>query len=206
MLIRHRERKPKVDPSAWIAPSATLVGDVTIASDTRIMYGAILDSEGSSIAVGASTIVSENVVVRATATDALEHSVSVADHVLLGPHATLLGCRVERAAYIATGATVLQAARIGQGAVVAVGALVHARAVVPDGGFVPPNMIAIGDPMEIYGSHDPHALIEAVARVGFLETAFGVDIGWDDRVGRYVRASEVRAEEFGAHRGDEILD
>ncbi len=49
MLITHRNKAPKIHPSAWIAPNATLVGDVTIGPDSRIMYGAVLNAEGGSI-------------------------------------------------------------------------------------------------------------------------------------------------------------
>jgi carbonic anhydrase/acetyltransferase-like protein (isoleucine patch superfamily) len=65
--------------------------------------------------------------------------VVVGDHVFVGPHATLLGCVVEPACYLATGATVLQGATVGSGAVVAVGALVHANTKVPSEFFVPPT-------------------------------------------------------------------
>lgn len=124
---------------------------------------------------------------------------------MVGPHATLLGCRVERTAYIATGATVLQGARVGAGAVVAVGALVHAGTVLPDGLFVPPNMVALGDPVDILGVDDPRRLTEAVKGVGFLGVAFGVDMGWEDPSARYERAMEVRSAEFEPHRHDVVL-
>lgn len=202
MLIKHRETEPTIEDSAWVAPTAVVIGDVSVGPDARVMYGAVINAEASSVAVGDTAIVCENAVVRATKTQDEEHQVQIEDHTFVGPHATLLGCRIGRAAYIATGATVLQGARVGDGAVVAVGALVHAGAVVPDGGFVPPNMTAIGDPMEIYGSQDPNALTQAIVGVGFLERAFGVSIGWEDRVGRYIQASEIRAAEFAAHKDD----
>ena len=50
--IRHRGREPFVDPSAWVAPTATLVGDVRIGPRARVMYGAVLDAEDSRIEVG----------------------------------------------------------------------------------------------------------------------------------------------------------
>ena len=54
MLVRHRGSEPVVDPSAYVAPNATLVGDVRVGPRARIMYGAVLDAEGSRIEVGES--------------------------------------------------------------------------------------------------------------------------------------------------------
>ena len=167
----------------------------------RVLYGAVIDSEGSRIEIGPTTIVGENAVLRATAAGEREHPVVVEDHVLVGPHATLLGCRIESCAYVATGATILHGATIGSGACVAVGALVHANAVVPDELFVPPNTVAIGDPLEIYAPGD-EALGPAIKAAGFAASAFGVQAAWEDRIERYRAATEVRAAEFESHFDD----
>jgi carbonic anhydrase/acetyltransferase-like protein (isoleucine patch superfamily) len=205
MLLRHRGKEPAVDPSAFVAPTATLVGDVRVGPRARVMYGAVLDAEGASVEVGECAIVCEHAVLRATAAGGTPRPVVVADHVFVGPHATLLGCRVDRCAYLATGVTVLHAARIGAGGSIAVGALVHAGAVVPDERFVPPNMIAVGDPLRLLPPDEPEALGEAVRSTGFARLAFGVEAVWEDRIARYERSAEVRSEEFAAHAGDQVL-
>ena len=203
MLIRHRDAEPQVDPTAYVAPNATLVGDVHVGAHARVMYGAVLDAEGSRVEIGAHTIISEHAVLRATAvTDA---PVVVADHVFAGPHTTVLGARVERCAYLAANATVLQSARIGAGACVAVGALVHARTVLPGEFFVPPHTTAVGDPVEVFGPDRPDELAAAIAGVDFADAAFGVRTAWTDRVTRYREAAEVRSAEYAAHADDEVL-
>jgi carbonic anhydrase/acetyltransferase-like protein (isoleucine patch superfamily) len=169
------------------------------------MYGAVLDSEGSRVDIGECTIVCEHAVLRATAAGDVDHPVVVGDHVFIGPHATLLGCTVEPCSYIATGATVLQGATVHSGAVVAVGAVVHARTVVPSGFFVPPNTIAIGDPLTLYSPADKEALAAAIQSLGFARTAFGVDAPWEDWVTRYWQATEVRSREFDSHAHDTIV-
>jgi carbonic anhydrase/acetyltransferase-like protein (isoleucine patch superfamily) len=206
MLIRSRGADPVVDPSVFVAPTSALVGRVRVAARARVMYGAVLDAEGSRVEVGECTIVCENAVLRATAEGEREQPVELADHVFVGPHATLLGCRVEPCAYLATGATVLHGAVIGSGAVVAVGALVHANTVVPGGLFVPPNAVAVGDPVRVFGPPDADALAEAIRSVGFASSAFNVQTAWEDRVARYREAAEVRSGEFGAHHDDTRLD
>jgi carbonic anhydrase/acetyltransferase-like protein (isoleucine patch superfamily) len=206
MLIRSRGADPVVDPSVFVAPTAALVGRVRVAARARVMYGAVLDAEGSRVEVGECAIVCEHAVLRATAEGEREQPVELADHVFVGPHATLLGCRVEPCAYLATGATVLHGAVVGSGAVVAVGALVHANTVVPGGLFVPPNAVAVGDPVRVFGPPDADALAEAIRSAGFARSAFNVQAAWEDRVARYREAAEVRSREFGAHRDDTRLD
>jgi carbonic anhydrase/acetyltransferase-like protein (isoleucine patch superfamily) len=199
--IRHRGHEPNVHPSAYVAPTATLVGNVLIGPRARVMYGAILDAEGSRVEIGEAAVVCENAVLRASAATGADQPVVLGDHVFVGPHATLLGCQVGRCAYLATSATVLQTARLGSGAVVAVGGLVHAGAVLPDDFFVPPYVIAVGDPVRILPAGSPD-VVAAIRDVGFARIAFGVDAAWTDRANRYERSAEVRVTEFGAHAED----
>jgi carbonic anhydrase/acetyltransferase-like protein (isoleucine patch superfamily) len=205
MLIRSRGNEPAVDVSAFVAPTAALVGRVAVGPRARVMYGAVLDSEASRVEVGECAIVCENAVLRATHAGDADLPVVVGYHAFIGPHATLLGCTVEPACYLATGATVLQGATIGSGAVVAVGALVHANSVVPGEFFVPPNTVVVGDPLEVYAPGD-EGLPEAIRSANFAQTAFGVRTAWENRVARYRETAEVRSEEFGAHFEDVILD
>ena len=185
-----------------MAPTATLVGDVRVGPRARVMYGAVLDAEGSRVEVGEAAVICENAVLRASAAAGTDQPVILGDHVFVGPHATLLGCAVGRCAYLATAATVLQTARLGAGAVVAVGGFVHARTVVPDEFFVPPHTLAIGDPPRVLAPGDPQAP-DAIRGIGFAAVAFGVDAEWSDRITRYERSAEVRVAEFGAHADDE---
>ena len=206
MLIRHRGKEPSVDPTAFVAPTATLVGDVRVGPRARVLYGAVLDAEGSTVEVGEACVISEHAVLRATAVGERPQPVVLGDHVFVGPHATLLGCSVDRCCYLATGATVMHGARLGAGSVVAVGALAHAGAVLPPEMFVPPMTVAIGDPARVYGPDRPDELAEAIRGVNFARAAFGVDHEWTDRISRYERTTEVRVEEYAAHLADEILD
>ena len=205
MFVKHRGFEPSVDPSAFVAPTAALVGRVRVGPRSRIMYGAVLDSEASNVEVGECTVICENAVLRATTAGRGDHPVSVGDHVFISPHATLLGCTVESFSYIATGATVLQGAVIRSGVAIAVGAVVHAQTVVPGEFFVPPNTIAVGDPVRIYSPDEKESLAEAIRAVGFARQAFGVEAGWEDRKTRYKQATEVRSEEFESHFDDVIL-
>lgn len=131
MIIKHRGIEPQIDPSAYVAPMATIVGDVKIGAKVKVLFGAVVNSEGSKISIGENTIISENSVIRATAEGNQDHPVNIGDNVFIGPHTTILGANLEPCPYIATGATILQGSEISSGAVVTVGALIHANATIP---------------------------------------------------------------------------
>jgi carbonic anhydrase/acetyltransferase-like protein (isoleucine patch superfamily) len=202
MLISHRGSTPVVDPSAYVAPNATLVGDVRIGPRARVMYGAVLDAEGASIEVGEACVITENAVLRAVTEP--RWPVVLGDHVFVGPHATVLGARVERCAYLATGAVVLQGAVVGSGACVAVHALVHARTVIGSEAFVGPGSVAVGE--RIFRPDQADDIVRAISEINFAGTAFGTGSTWGsqpgDRTRRYEEMAEVRVTEFGAHAAD----
>jgi carbonic anhydrase/acetyltransferase-like protein (isoleucine patch superfamily) len=141
-----------------------------------------LYSEASAVEIGGCCIICENAVIRATKVEDIDHPVDIGDHAFISPHATLLGCQVASHAYIATGATILQGAVVGQGAVVAVGALVHACTKIPEGFFLAPNTVAIGDPPKIYGPGDQDAVVDAIKSIAFTKIAFGVTPLPEDRI------------------------
>ena len=205
MIIKHRNFEPKIDETVFIAPTAVVIGNTTIGKESRIMYGSVLDSEGSQITIGKYSIICENVVLRATAMGNRDYPVIIGDHVFISPQSTLIGCEIESNSYIATGATVLQGAIVQSGAAVAVGAFVHANTMVPANAFIPPNNIAIGDPMRIYRPKDQEALAKAIKSIGFAKIAFNIDAEWEDRFERYRQATMVRSKEFKSHFNDEII-
>jgi carbonic anhydrase/acetyltransferase-like protein (isoleucine patch superfamily) len=205
MMIKHRGVEPRMDQSVFVAPTAVICGNVNVGPQTRVMYGAVIDSEASAVKIGTCCIVCEHAVIRATKTADTDHRVRIGDHVFISPHATLLGCRVASQAYIATCATVLQGAKVGRGAVVAVGALVHAGTIIPEGFFLAPNTVAIGDPPKIYGPEDKDAVVDAIKSIAFTKIAFGVKPHLKDRVATMIRATEIRSKEFESHFDDMIL-
>ncbi len=205
MIIKHRGLKPKYDTSVFIAPTAAVIGNVSIGKYSRVMYGAVLDSEDSEVEVGEYSIICENAVLRATASGDSNYPVKIGDHVFVSPQSTLIGCKVESNSYIATGATILQGALVQSGAAVAVGAFVHVNTVVPANSFIPPNNIAIGDPIKIYRPKDQELLAKAIKSIGFAKVAFNVDAKWENRFERYRQATIVRSKEFEDHFNDEII-
>lgn len=66
MRVEHAGQSPVVHPSAWVAPTATLSGDVEVGPDSRILFGAVLTSDGGPVRIGSGCVVRENAVLRGT--------------------------------------------------------------------------------------------------------------------------------------------
>src|SRR5688500_7959141 len=101
MLIEHAGKSPQLDPSAWVAPDATVCGDVAIGPGVRVMHGArIIGEGGGRIMIGKECIVMENAVVRASP----RHPCIIGAHCLIGPHAHVTGAVLEDQVFVATSA------------------------------------------------------------------------------------------------------
>lgn len=139
MLIAHAGKEPLIDPSAWVAPDATICGDVVIGPGARILHGARLIGEGGgAIRIGANCIVMENAVIRASPS----HACSIGAHCLVGPNAHITGAVLEDEVFVATGAAVFHGAHLGRGAEVRVHAVVHLRTELAPGATVPIGWVA----------------------------------------------------------------
>lgn len=171
MLVEHLGRSPRIHPSAWVAPSATVSGDVEIGPETRVLFGAVLTSEGGPVTVGSRCVIMENAVLRATP----KHPLTIGDHVLVGPNAHLSGCQVEDQAFIATGAAVFNGARIGRGAEVRINGTVHVLTALPDESVVPIGWVAVGDPPAILPPSDNDQIWERLRPLNFPKEVFGVE-------------------------------
>jgi gamma-carbonic anhydrase len=195
VLIEHEGRRPHVDPSAWVAPTAVLSGDVRVGPDCRVLFGAVLSDEGGPVTLGAQAIVMENALIRGRAT----HPTEVGRHVVVGPHAHLNGVVVEDDAFIATGAALFPGARVGAGAEVRIHGVVHVNSAVPDYGLVPIGWIAVGDEVLAPGRHDEIWRIQS--ELDFPGTVYGEPRG-DDLMARVMGRQSAW---LGAHRDDRIL-
>ena len=200
MLIEHRGKRPRVHPSAFVAPTAVVCGDVTVGPQVQVAFGAILVAEGAPVAVGAGCIVRENAVLRSDP----RHPVRVGEHVLVGPHASLIGCTVEDGAFLATRCAIFHGARIGRRAEVRIGGVVHVNSSLPAGTTVPIAWVAVGNPAQILPPHE-HDLIWAIQEpLNFPLTAYGVGRKKDGGVDIREVTRRV-AVIHGRHRRDRVL-
>jgi len=131
-LIEFEGKRPSVHPEAWIAPTATLIGDVTVEAGASVWYGAVLRGDVDAIVIGAGTNVQDNSVLHAGPGESLV----VGAHSTIG-HSCMVHCaEIGEGSLIGNGATVLDGARIGAGTLVAAGAVVTPGTVIGDGVLV----------------------------------------------------------------------
>ena len=124
--------KPRIDPSAFIAPNATVLGDVTVEKDSSIFFGAVIRGDRKPIVIGRGSNVQDNCVLHVDPDWALR----IGENVTVGHGAILHGCTVGDGTLIGMGAIVLNGAVIGKNCIVAAGALVSQNTVIPDGSLV----------------------------------------------------------------------
>jgi carbonic anhydrase/acetyltransferase-like protein (isoleucine patch superfamily) len=198
MLIEHAGLSPRIHPTAWVAPSATVAGDVEIGPESRVMFGAVLTADGGQVRIGSHCVVMENAVLRGTP----RHPLRIGSRVLVGPRAYLSGCTIDDEAFLATGSTVFNGAHIGHRAEVRVNGTVHLRSVLPDDTVVPISWVAVGAPAEILPPHRHDEIWSIQEPLDFPKEVFGVERSshmMTEIMARYTRG-------LGSHRGDQIIE
>jgi carbonic anhydrase/acetyltransferase-like protein (isoleucine patch superfamily) len=196
MKFAHAGTAPRIDAAAWIAPDATVVGDVEIGPGVRVMHGArVIGEAGGKITIGRNVIIMENAVVRAGP----RHPCRIGDHCLIGPNAHVTGCTVEEQVFIATGAAIFHAAHVGKGTVVRVQAIVHVKTKLAPNSVVPIGWVAVGGRMFSPDQHE--ALSVVLKEQNFSETVYGIDPATPDRM---IEVTKKLSEALGAHAMDRL--
>lgn len=140
-LFAFEGRAPQVSPEAWIAPTATLVGDVRVEAEASVWYGAVLRADFGPIIVRRGANIQDGSVLHGGDDPVTE----VGEGATIGHLCVVHGCVIGAEALIGNGATVLDGVVIGSRALVAAGAT------VPPGMTVPDGMIAVGVPARVAG-------------------------------------------------------
>jgi carbonic anhydrase/acetyltransferase-like protein (isoleucine patch superfamily) len=122
MLVERNGIAPTVHPTARIASTATVVGDVTVAAGCYVDYGVVIASSGPPVELREGVSVLANAVIRSVGGQGRPaFSVRIGADSIVAPQVALAGCEIEERCYIATGVVVLQGARVGRGSRLAVG-------------------------------------------------------------------------------------
>ncbi|TLM86097.1 gamma carbonic anhydrase family protein [Pseudarthrobacter sp. NamE5] len=130
---------PAVHDSVFVAPTASIIGNATLARDSSAFYGVSVRADTAPIAVGEGSNLQDNVVLHADP----GFPCTVGERVSVGHAAVVHGCTVEDDCLIGMGATILN------GAVVGAGSLVAAGAVVLEGTVIPPRSLVAGVPGKV---------------------------------------------------------
>jgi carbonic anhydrase/acetyltransferase-like protein (isoleucine patch superfamily) len=200
VLIEHRGKRPRIHETAYVAPTATICGDVTIGRESCVLFGAVVTADGGPVEIGSQCIVMENAVIRGTP----RHPVHIGEHVLVGPRAYLTGCSVGDDVFLATGSTVFNGAVVGARAEVRINGVVHLKTKVPPDTTVPIGWIAVGDPARIYAPRDHDAIWSIQKTLNFPTEIFGVErpnkgqSKMPEVAARYTRA-------LARHKDDRVL-
>ncbi|HTQ07916.1 MAG TPA: gamma carbonic anhydrase family protein [Polyangiaceae bacterium] len=136
----YRGIQPRLASGVYLAPTAAVAGDVELAEDVSVWYGAVLRGDVGKIRVGRGSNVQDHACIHMTLG---ESNTEIAEDVTIGHHVTIHGARIERGALVGIGAIVLDNAVIGEEAWVGAGAL------VPAGMQVRPRVLVLGQPARV---------------------------------------------------------
>lgn len=138
--------EPKIHPSAFVAPSADLIGDVTVGEASSIWYGCVLRGDINRIVIGSRSNIQDGCIVHLADDDA----VSIGDDVTIGHRALIHACTIGDAVLVGMGAIIMDGARIGARSIIGAGALVLG------GTEIPPGSLVLGAPAKVARALDPH--------------------------------------------------
>ena len=144
LLLAFEGHSPQIDPTAWIAPNATLIGRVRVLAHASVFYGAVLRGDLADIVLGEGSNLQDNSTIHVD--DGIPATIGAG--VGIGHGAIIHGTTIEDGCLIGMGATLLNRSVIRAGAFVAAGALVL------EGQEIPAGMLAAGVPAKVRGELD----------------------------------------------------
>jgi carbonic anhydrase/acetyltransferase-like protein (isoleucine patch superfamily) len=143
LVLALPDRSPQLAEDVFVAPTAVVVGSVTIGSRSSVWYGSVVRADSEDIVIGADCNIQDGCVLHSDPGE----PVLLGDRVTVGHRAVVHGARVESDVLIGMGAIVLNGARIGTGSIVAAGAVVRPGSEVPPGSLVAGVPAAVRRPL-----------------------------------------------------------
>jgi carbonic anhydrase/acetyltransferase-like protein (isoleucine patch superfamily) len=137
LFVPYREKWPQIDRSAFVAPTAVVIGDVVIGPQTSLWFNVVVRGDVNFIRIGERTNIQDGCIVHVTKGTFPTH---IGNDVTVGHNVTIHGCTVGDRCLIGMGAVLLDGAEIGQDSMVAAGS------VVAPGTIIPPGSLALGSP------------------------------------------------------------
>lgn len=137
LIISFKEISPKIDPTAFVAHDANIIGDVEIGEDASVWFGSILRGDVNYIRIGARTNIQDQTIIHVSSKGL---PTIVEEEVTVGHRVTLHACHVERGCLIGIGAILMDGVRVGANSLVGAGSL------LTPGTQIPPRSLVIGSP------------------------------------------------------------
>src|SRR5271167_2923720 len=158
------DRRPRLPPNDryWIAPNASVIGDVVLGEDCGIWFGATARGDNEMITIGARSNIQE----ASTLHTDIGFPLDIGEDCTIGHNAILHGCTIGDGSLVGMGAIVLNGAKIGRGCLVGAGALVTEGKVFPDGSLI------VGSPAKVMRALDEAAI------AGLRKSAAGYVANW----------------------------
>ena len=147
-LYAFKGQRPTRHASAWVAPSADVIGDVVLSEDVSVWFRAVIRADNTPIPIGARSNVQEGAMLHSDPGSPL----TIGADVTIGHHAILHGCTIGDRVLIGMGATVLNNAVIPDDCLVGAGAL------VTEGKTFPPGSLIVGSPAKAVRQLDERAI------------------------------------------------
>lgn len=141
MIIPFNGHMPQIASDVFIAPNATIIGDVVIGAGSSVWFGAVIRGDTGRIRIGSGVSVQDNVVIHVNG----RHDTIIDNDITIGHAAVLEGCHIESGALVGMNATILDGSTVKTHGVVAAGSVVRENFVVPEG------TLAAGVPAQIKG-------------------------------------------------------
>jgi len=132
MKFRLGESRVQTDPQSWVAPNATLIGNVRLEAGASVWFNAVLRGDNELIHIGENSNVQDGTVMH---TD-MGSPLSIGKGVTIGHNAMLHGCSVDDYGLIGINAVILNGAKIGKYCIIGANSLIGENKVIPDGSLV----------------------------------------------------------------------
>jgi carbonic anhydrase/acetyltransferase-like protein (isoleucine patch superfamily) len=136
MILKYKGKLPKVDPSAFIAENATVIGDVEIGPNANIWFHSIVRGDQNYIRIGSNCSIQDACILHVE----YELPLIIEDDVAFGHRAIAHACKIKRGSLIGIGAIVLNGAEIGEESIIGAGSVVTPNTIIP------PRTLALGNP------------------------------------------------------------
>ena len=127
---------PDLHETVWVAETASVIGNISMAEDSSVWFGAVIRGDNEPIQIGARSNIQDNAVLHSDPGMPL----TIGEDVIVGHQVMLHGCTIGNGCLIGIGATVLNGAKIGEGSIIG------AHALVTENKVIPPNSLVVGSP------------------------------------------------------------
>ena len=139
MILKFKEFYPKIHSSAWVSPSADLIGNIEIGENSSVWFGCVIRSDVNEVRIGKNSNIQDLSCIH---TDTNTKTI-IGDNVTVGHKVMLHGCKIEDNCLIGMSATILDDAVIGEGSIVG------ANSLVTSGKVFPPRSMIMGSPAKV---------------------------------------------------------